>query len=447
MSRKSDGRKPEVFERTLPHDLDAERAVLGAILGFPNTLKDVIDVVAVTDFFREAHRDIYRTMVDLVEDGTAVDFITVKASLQTAGKLDSSGGPAYLASLSDGVPRSTNVAHYASIVKEKARLREAIYAANKLLANAYDADSPAATLAEQAAARLSVIAESVQVATGHAVPLMDVIPAAVERIQAAQKAGGGVTGISTGLADLDEMCSGLHPSEVTIIAARTSVGKTAMLLNIARYVGEYVGPALVYSLEMDRESLFGRLLASEASVNGQDIRTGRLSDEDWSRIGPALVSLRKSKIYVDDTASIAIGQMIARTRKFKDQYGLAMVGIDYVQLMRGSGRFENRTQEIGNVSRGIKAMAKELKVPAVVLGQLSRETEKRQSKRPQLSDLRESGDLEQDADTVILLYRPEQRAEDQGDEAEAIFAKQRNGPTGVVKLTWRKEFVRFENRT
>jgi len=359
------------------------------------------------------------------------------------------GGPAYVSSLVDGVPRSTNVEHYARIVKEKATLRNLIHSANRIVAQAYDADRDADLVLDDAEKAIFEIAED-RIREGF-VPLRDLVQSSFATIEKLQEHKGLVTGVPTGFHDLDEMTSGFQPSDLVIVAGRPSMGKTSLVLNLALHVGVHAGMTVgVFSLEMSKEQLFLRMLTSEARIDAHRFRGGFLSERDYGRLSQTLGILADAKVYIDDTASIGVLEMRAKTRRLAAEHGLHLLVVDYIQLMQGRGRFDNRQQELASISRALKGLAKELNVPIVALSQLSRAPESRADRRPQLADLRESGALEQDADVVIFIYRAEMydkeetKPEDEG-VAEIIVGKQRNGPTGTVRLTFIKEYTRFEN--
>jgi len=439
-----------VAERTLPHNLEAERSVLGAILIHNDAFNSAVEVIDSGDFFRDAHRRIFDKMVRLQERGDAIDLVTLKEELTRSGELDEVGGPAYISALVDGVPRSTNVEHYARIIKEKSTLRNLIYSANKILANAYDAEEEADTILDQAESAIFAIADK-KIRDGF-VSLKDLAESSLDTIEKLASRKELVTGVPTGFTDLDEMTSGLQPSDIVIVAARPSMGKTSLVLNMAQHVGTKTDMTVgIFSLEMSKEQLFLRMLTGEARIDAHRLRGGFLGERDWGKLSQALGTLSEAKIFIDDTPSIGVLEMRAKCRRLQAEHGLNLVIIDYVQLMQGRGRFENRTLELASISRSLKGLAKELRVPIVVLSQLSRASEQRSDHRPQLSDLRESGALEQDADVVIFIYREDQYADKNAPPTEAtgtaelIIAKQRNGPTGVVKLAFIREFTRFEN--
>jgi replicative DNA helicase len=439
-----------VAERTLPHNLEAERSVLGAILLHNDAFNLAAEVIDASDFFRDAHRRIFDKMVKLAERGDAIDLVTLKEELGRSGEVDEVGGPAYITALVDGVPRSSNVEHYARIIKEKATLRNLIFSANKILATAYRAEEEADVILDQAEHAIFAIADD-KVRDGF-VSLRDLAHSGLDTIERLHAKKELITGVPTGFTDLDEMTSGLQPSDLIIVAARPSMGKTSLVLNMAQHVGTKTDMTVgMFSLEMSKEQLFLRMLTAEARIDAHRLRGGFLGEKDWGRLSQAIGRLSETKIFIDDAPSIGTLEMRAKCRRLKAEHGLHLVIVDYIQLMQGRGRFENRTLEVASISRSMKGLAKELSVPIVVLSQLSRAPESRSDHRPQLSDLRESGALEQDADVVLFIYREDQYANkhaaptDAQGVAEIIIGKQRNGPTGVVRLAFIREFTRFEN--
>jgi replicative DNA helicase len=435
-------------ERTLPHNLEAERSVLGAILVHNDAFNLAAQVIDSRDFYRDAHRRIFDRMVALNERHDAIDFVTLKEELTRSGELDEVGGPAYVASLADGVPRATNVEYYARIVKEKSTLRNLIYAANKIVTNAYEADQESDLILDEAESAIFAVADD-RLKAGF-VAMRDLVKDSFPKIEQLFEQKRLITGVPTGFVDVDEMTRGLQAGDLVIVAARPSMGKTSLVLNIAQYVAS-LGDQVVgfFSLEMSKESLFLRLLTSEAQIDAHRLMSGAIGGNDYHRISHALEKLNSMKLFIDDTANVGVLEMRAKSRRLQAEHGLNLLVIDYIQLMSGRGRFENRTLELASISRSLKGLAKELNVPIVVLSQLSRAPESRSDHRPQLSDLRESGALEQDADVVVLIYRDDVYNRDPNSPdagtAELIVAKQRNGPTGVVRLAFLREQTRFAN--
>ncbi len=435
-------------ERTLPHSLDAERSVLGAILIDNEAYNVAASVLDPRAFFRDAHRRIFDRMIALAERSQPIDLVTLKEELERAGDLDEVGGPAYIASLVDGVPRATNVEYYARIVKEKSTLRSLIYSANKILANAYEADQDADLILDEAESAIFSVADD-RIKAGF-VPMRDLVKDSFPKIEQLFEHKSFITGVATGFTEIDKMTRGFQRGDLIIVAARPSMGKTSLVLNIAQHVATTSGIAGFFSLEMSKEQLFMRMLASEARIDNYRLMSGQIGQKEYGNITHALETLSAANLYIDDTAGAGVLEMRAKARRLQAEHGLDLLAVDYIQLMTGRGRYENRTLELAGISRSLKGLAKELNVPIVVLSQLSRAPEARSDKRPQLSDLRESGALEQDADVVILIFREEmykqsnEPAESDG-MAELILAKQRNGPTGVVKLAFLRQQTRFAN--
>ena len=435
-------------ERTLPHNLEAERSVLGAILVHNDAFNMAAQVIDSRDFYRDAHRRIFDKMVALKERRDAIDFVTLTEELARGGELDDVGGPAYIASLADGVPRATNVEYYARIVKEKATLRNLIYAANKILTNAYEADQESDLILDEAETAIFAVADD-RLKAGF-VAMRELVKESFPKIEQLFEQKRLITGVPTGFVDIDEMTRGLQAGDLVIIAARPSMGKTSLVLNIAQYVATQPDHVVgFFSLEMSKEALFLRLLTAEAQVDGHRLMSGAIGGKDYGRISHALETLSAMKLHIDDSANVGVLEMRAKARRLQSEHGLSLLIVDYIQLMTGRGRFENRTLELASISRSLKGLAKELNIPIVVLSQLSRAPESRSDHRPQLSDLRESGALEQDADVVILIYRDDVYNRDPNSPdagiAEMILAKQRNGPTGTVRLAFLREQTRFAN--
>ena len=437
-----------VSERPLPHNLEAEKAVLGAVLIDHEQINLAAELIDSRDFYRHAHQQIFDKMVSLRLRDEVIDLVTLKEELNRAGNLNEVGGPAYIASLVDGVPKSTNVEYYAKIVKEKAILRSLIGSANKILSTAYQAEADSDEQLDQAGRSILEIAQDRK--KGGFVKLHELLPGGVETIEKLQEHKDFLTGVPTGFTELDRLTSGFQPSDLVIVAARPAMGKTSLALNIAQYVGTKTEKTVgVFSLEMSKEQLFLRMLTSEARIDAHRFRGGYLGSEEYKKLSDALGALGEASVFIDDSSSITVLEMRAKARRLKSEHGLHLLIVDYLQLMQGRGRFENRNLELASISRSLKSLAKELKVPVVALSQLSRAPESRSEHRPQLSDLRESGALEQDADVVLFIYREDQydRKAENENTAEVIIGKQRNGPTGTVRLAFLKEITRFENQT
>jgi replicative DNA helicase len=435
------------LERTLPHNLEAERSVLGAILIDNDTYNLAAAVIDARAFFRDAHRRIFDCMVALAERSQPIDLVTLKEELERRGDLEEVGGPVYIASLVDGVPRAVNVEYYARIVKEKATLRNLIFSANKILTVAYEADQEADLILDEAESAIFAVAED-RIKAGF-VPMRDLVRESFPKIEKLFEHQSLITGVGTHLPDLDRMTRGFQPGELVIVAARPAMGKTSLVLNVCQHVATQGKVAGFFSLEMSKEQLFMRMLSSEAKIDSFRLMSGQIGQREYGQITQALDALAEAQMYVDDTAGIGVIEMRAKARRLQAEHGLHILAVDYVQLMTGRGRFENRTLELAAISRSLKGLAKELNVPIVLLSQLSRAPEARSDKRPQLSDLRESGALEQDADVVILIFREEmyKQNKDEPSEsdglAELIIAKQRNGPTGLVKAAFLKGQTKF----
>ena len=434
------------LERTLPHNIDAEKSVLGAILVNNEYYYKVIETLRPEDFYLDAHRVIYRQMVELIERSKAIDLITIQEELVRASQLESAGGIAYLASLLDGIPHLVNIDHYIEIIGEKSLMRQMINSANKIMAECFDQSEPAEEILDRAEQALFNLSEK-RLRTGFISVKEMELPTTklIEKLYTEREM---ITGVATGFRDLDRLTSGLQPADLVILASRPSMGKTALCLNIAQHVALHKGsPVGIFSLEMSKEQLLMRMLCAEARVDAHKVRTGYLAKEDFRKLIDALGRTTQAPIFLDDSSTLTVMEMRSKCRRLKAEHGLSLIIVDYLQLMSGYGRMENRTQEISGISRGLKALAKELAVPVVALSQLSRAPEQRQGDhKPQLSDLRESGSIEQDADLVMFIYREEvyKPSEENTGLAELIISKQRNGPTGIVKLAFLREYTRFE---
>ena len=437
-----------VSERSLPHNLEAEKAVLGAVLIDKEQFNRAAELIDSPDFYRHAHQQIFDKMVSLTDRDEVIDLVTLKEELNRAGNLNEVGGPAYIAALVDGVPKSTNVEYYAKIVKEKATLRSLIGSANKILTTAYQAEADASEQLDLAGQAIFQITDDRL--KGGFESLRDLVPGGFKTLEKLQEQQSFLTGVPSGFTDLDRYTSGFQPSDLVIIAARPSMGKTSLALNIAQHVGTKTEKTVgVFSLEMSKQQLFLRMLTAEARIESQKFRGGFLSSEEYKKLSEALGALGEAKVFIDDSASISVLEMRAKARRLKSEHGLHLLIIDYLQLMQGRGRFENRNLELASISRSLKGLAKELGVPVIALSQLSRAPESRSEHRPQLSDLRESGALEQDADVVLFIYREDvyDHKPENENTAEVIIGKQRNGPVGTVRLAFLKEITRFENQT
>jgi replicative DNA helicase len=430
----------------LPQNLDAERSILGAILLDNHALNAAVEHLRPEDFFLDHHRRIFERMIALSEVQQAIDLITLSEDLGRRGELQSAGGIGYLAQLSDGIPRVTNVEHYARIVKDKAVLRNLIHASQSIQQRALDAEEDADTILDEAEAGIFKLAEE-RIRSG-LIGVKELVRENFARLEKIFSEGRQITGLSTGYSQLDGDTAGLQDSELIIVAARPSMGKTSLALNVAENVVLRQGlPVAVFSLEMSKESLLLRLLASMSRVNAHHFRTGRLTREDWSKVSEALNEVAEVPLWIDDSASCSVLEMAAKLRRLKRDKGLSLVIVDYLQLITARGRFGNRNEEVSSISRSLKGLAKELRVPVMVLSQLTRAPE-REDRRPQLSDLRESGAIEQDADVVLFIHRPNMFKKDQPEEerakTELIIAKQRNGPTGIQKFVFLEKHTRFE---
>jgi len=440
-------------DRRPPYSEDAEQAVIAAMLLDQDAILRAGEHVDDTMFYREGHRRIFRAMVSLSERGDVVDPLTLAEELSRHGDLDASGGKDYIGFLVDAVPTAANVEYHARIVKEKALQRRLIETATSIISDAYEGKSTAAELLDEAEQKIFAISE--QRGTQGFMRIKELLWPTMERIEELQRGGKTITGVASGFTDLDELTTGFQPSDLVIVAARPSMGKTALVLNMAQYAAiESSVPVAVFSLEMSKESLVQRMLTSEARIDSQLLRKGMLRDEDFPRLARAAGLLNSAPIWIDDSPGITLLEMRSKARRLKADSNIGLVIVDYLQLIQGPADSESRQQEISQISRSLKALAKELRVPVVALSQLSRAPEQRagDSKRPQLSDLRESGAIEQDADLVMFIYRQEvydgptdKDGNSLEGRAELIIGKQRNGPIGIVNLHFHKSYTRFEN--
>jgi replicative DNA helicase len=442
-------------DRRPPYSEDAEQAVLGAMLIDTDAIMRASEVIDDTMFYREAHRRLFRAMIALTERREVVDPLTLSDELARRGELEASGGGEYISSLIDAVPTAANVEYHARIVREKALLRRLIEVSTGIVGEAFEGRTTAAEMLDSAEHKILQLSQSR--GSVDFTRVKELLWPTMERIESLSKGGKHITGVPSGFADLDDITSGFQPAELIIVAARPAMGKTSFCLNLAQHAAiEHNIPIAVFSLEMSKESLVQRLLTSEARIDAQRLRKGLLRDDDFPRLARAAGILSSAPIYIDDSAGITLLEMRSRARRLKVDSGVGMVIVDYLQLIQGPASAENRQQEISQISRSLKALAKELAVPVIALSQLSRAPEQRtgESKRPQLSDLRESGAIEQDADLVMFIFRPEvyegptdKDGNSLEGRSEVIVGKQRNGPIGTVNLYFHKSYTRFESYT
>lgn len=435
------------MERIPPHNEEAEKSVLGAAMLSKEALLDVSEEVKAEDFYNESHREIFDAIMNLYRENTAVDMLTVCEELNKRKSLDMVGGRAYIAMLTSDVPSTANAGEYAKIVAEKAMLRQLIAASEEIAAKGYDDKLAAAELLDYAEGDIFRIAQKRQ--RSDYAKIQDVLMKNLKLIDEAEKNKGGVIGLPTGFKTLDEKTSGLQPSDLIIVAARPGMGKTAFALNIAQQSAVKAGASvLIFSLEMSQEQLGQRLIAMQARVESEKLKRGGLELKDWDRINVALNELNGTKIVIDDTPGISVMEMRNKCRRLKAEQGLDLIVVDYLQLMTFDGRADNRQQEISALSRHLKLLAREMECPVIVLSQLSRAPELRQDKRPMLSDLRESGSIEQDADIVMFLYRDDyyNEATEKPGVCEVNIAKHRSGPTDRIELTWVARYTKFSDK-
>jgi len=433
-----------LLDRVPPQNIEAERSTLGAMFLEKEAIYRAMEVIKPEDFYKEVHGLIYQVVLDLSNKGEPVDLVTVTEELRQRNALEKVGGISYLTGLANTVPTAAHVEYYARIIEEKALLRNLIHAATEIVAMGYEGQNEVENILDEAEKRIFSIANR---RTGRSiVNLKNILIEAFEQIEKLYESHGAVTGVPTGFSDLDRFTAGLQPSDLIILAARPSMGKTTFALNIAENAAAHLKiPVAVFSLEMSKEQLAMKLLCAEAGVDNQRIRTGNLTEEDWPRLSHALGRLSEAKMFIDDSPNVSALEIRAKTRRIQAEHGLGLIVIDYLQLMQSRGRTESRQQEVSEISRSLKALARELSVPVIALSQLSRAVEQRQNKRPSLADLRESGSLEQDADLVCFLYREdyyEPETERKGI-TELNIAKHRNGPIGTVDLLFQKEFSKF----
>ena len=433
-----------LLRRILPHNPEAEQSVIGAMLMDRNAIIIASEILTSDDFYQKQYGIIFDAMVELCNEGKPVDLITLQNRLKEKDVPPDISSMEYVRDLVAAVPTSANIRYYADIVSEKAVLRRLIRT-NEEVANAcYLEKDSTEVILEEAEKKLFAVLQKRN--TEDFVPIQQVVLNAITNIEKASRIQGNVTGIRTGFGDLDFKTSGLHNSDLVLVAARPSMGKTALVLNMAQHMAFRDDiPVAIFSLEMSKEQLVNRLLAMESHVDAQSLRTGNLRDEDWTRLVEGADIIGRSRLIIDDTPGISISELRSRCRRYKLEFGIQVVMIDYLQLMSGSGRSDSRQQEISDISRSLKALARELDVPVIALSQLSRAVEQRPDHRPMLSDLRESGAIEQDADVVMFIYRDDYYHKDseRKDIAEIIIAKQRNGPIGTIELVWLPQYTRF----
>jgi len=430
-----------------PQNMEAEQSVLGGILIENEAVNKVMEILDGDDFYRDAHRKIFSALITLSERDEPADLITLTNELRKTNQLDSVGGASYVASLIDSVPTAANIEYYAKIVKEKAILRKLIETSTDIITQSYEDRGDVETFLDEAERAIFEISERRVKPSFYSI--RDIVKESFKTIERLFEKKELVTGVPSGFKELDRLTAGFHASDLIIVAGRPSMGKTALCLNLAQFAAiEKRIPVAIFSLEMSKEQLVIRMLCSEAQVEGTRLRTGFLTESDWPKLTLAAGNVSDAPIYIDDTAAISVLELRAKARRLKGEHGLGMLIIDYLQLMKGRARVESRQQEISEISRSLKALAKELSIPVIAVSQLSRKTEERTGNRPQLSDLRESGAIEQDADLILFLYRDEiyNRSPENPNKgiAEVIIGKQRNGPIDTIKLTFLDKFTTFK---
>jgi replicative DNA helicase len=435
--------------RTPPHSVEAEQAVLGGLMLDANAWDAVADIVTATDFYRRDHRLIFEAITEVAETRGACDAVTVSECLERKGRLEEIGGLAYLGTIARDTPSAANVRAYAEIIRERSILRQLVAAGGEIATAATDSRGrPASELVDEAERRVFEIAERGSRGKSGFIAIRDVLPQTIDRLDLLHQTPGEIRGVPSGFTQLDKKTTGFQAGDLIVIAGRPSMGKTTLAVNIAENAAIAKGvPAAIFSMEMSAEQLTLRLISSLGRVNQSHLRTGNFSEEDWSRIQGAMAQLSNAPLYVDETPALTPTEVRARARRLKRERGLGLIVVDYLQLMQVSGTKENRATEISEISRSLKALAKELQVPVIALSQLNRAVEQRTDKKPVMSDLRESGAIEQDSDVILLIYREEVYDPNttRRGVADIIIAKQRNGPIGEVQLTFLGEYTRFEN--
>lgn len=433
-----------------PNSIQAEQSVLGALMLDNQTWDSIADKVGESDFYRRDHRLIFRTIEQLAEKQIPFDVITISEALESVGELDDAGGLSYLGLLAKDTPSAANIVTYANIVRDRSVLRQLIHVGTEISDSAFNTEGrETADLLENAEREVFKIAEQRQRGQGGFTPIKSLLAKAVDKIEIMFGQEGSITGASTGFTELDRLTSGLQPSDLIIVAGRPSMGKTTIAMNMAENIAiQSNKPVAVFSMEMPGDSLAMRMMSSLGRIDQHKVRTGKLEDDDWPRLTSAMSLLAETKLFIDDTPALTPTEVRSRARRLTREHGqLGLIVLDYLQLMQSPSSGDNRVQQISDISRSLKALAKELNVPVVALSQLNRNLEQRPNKRPVMSDLRESGAIEQDADLIVFVYRDEVYHEDSPDKgiAEIIIGKQRNGPLGVVRLTFLGQYTRFEN--
>ena len=432
------------YERVPPHNVEAEESVLGSMLLSKDAIAEVLELLREDDFYRPAHRTVFRSVLELYGHGDAVDAVTVAEELRRNGALADIGGAPFLHTLVATVPTAANAGFYARIVKEAGVLRRLIDAGTQIVQLGFETPQDTESAVDRAESLVYQVAQGRVTEDYHS--LRDVLTGTLEAIERLHEDHREITGVPSGFPDLDRLTSGLQPSNLVIVAARPAVGKSTLGLDVARHAAVRAGvPTVVFSLEMSRTELVQRLMCAECTVDMQRLRTGRMEESDWTRLTRSLGKLADAPLFIDDSPGTTMMEIRAKCRRLKQRHGLGLVVVDYLQLMQPSRRFENRQQEVSEISRSLKLLAKELEVPVIALSQLSRQTESRSDRRPMLSDLRESGALEQDSDVVLFIYRDElyDPESPRKGEADLILAKHRNGPTDTVTVTFQGQYSRF----
>lgn len=434
----------QALGRIPPQNIEAEQSVIGSMILDKDAIATVTEIITGDDFYRNDHREIFEAIIDIYDQSRPVDIVTLIDRLKQRDTLDAVGGVEYITYVATGVPTTANVKYYAQIVEEKSLLRKLISSANEIMNMGYEAADEVSNIMDSAEKHIFDLMQKKESKGVH--PIREVLIETINKIEESYKNKGKISGVATGFSDLDRKTSGFQPSDLIIFAARPAMGKTSFALNIAQHAALHVKvPVAIFSLEMSKEQLVNRMLCSEALVDSQKVKTGMLDDDDWQKIARSVGPLSEAQIYIDDTAGISIMEIRAKCRRLKMKKNIGLVVIDYLQLMQGRGKVENRQQEISDISRSLKILAKEINVPIIALSQLSRSAEARTDHRPMLSDLRESGAIEQDADMVMFLYREDYYKPDTDKKniAEVIIAKNRNGSTGTVDLVWMGQYTKF----